>query len=62
MLLGIINGGLGFMLAGIESPGVPTAAVIAYSVIAGAVVITYFIVLVVRMVKSNRNPEDGHKP
>ncbi|KAJ5612860.1 hypothetical protein N7510_006054 [Penicillium lagena] len=45
ILLGIINGGLGFMLAGIGTPGVPQGAVIAYSVLAGGVVFVYIAVV-----------------
>jgi len=41
IVLGIINGGLGFMFSGIGTPGVPTAAVIAYGVIAGFMGIVY---------------------
>ncbi|OXV08605.1 hypothetical protein Egran_03632 [Elaphomyces granulatus] len=45
MVLGIINGGLGFMFSGIGTPGVPTAAVIAYGVIAGFMGIAYILTL-----------------
>ncbi|KAJ5825956.1 hypothetical protein N7474_003094 [Penicillium riverlandense] len=45
ILLGIINGGLGFMLAGIGTSGVPKGAVIAYSVIAAGVVFVYIAVV-----------------
>jgi len=45
IVLGIINGGLGFMFAGIGAPGVPTAAVIAYGVIAGFIGIVYILTL-----------------
>lgn len=45
ILLGIINGGLGFMFAGIGTPGVPKGAVIAYAVIAGVFGLGYIAVL-----------------
>jgi hypothetical protein len=45
ILLGIINGGLGFMLAGIGNSGVPKGAMIAYSVIAAGVVFVYLAVV-----------------
>lgn len=45
VILGVINGGLGFMLAGIGSPGVPVGAVIAYSIIAGIVLSSYLFVV-----------------
>ncbi|KAJ5949176.1 hypothetical protein N7454_000760 [Penicillium verhagenii] len=41
IILGIINGGLGFRLTGIGSSIAPTGAVIAYSVVAGVVGIGY---------------------
>ncbi|PKY00176.1 CBD9-like protein [Aspergillus campestris IBT 28561] len=44
IILGIINGGLGLRLAGIGSPGTPKGAMIAYSVIAGIVGLTYLAV------------------
>lgn len=50
VILGIINGGLGFMLAGIGSPGVPVGAVIAYSIIAGVVVSVYLLVVAFRSI------------
>lgn len=46
VILGIINGGLGFRLAGIGSPGTPVGAVIAYSVIAGVIISTYLVVVI----------------
>lgn len=51
VILGVINGGLGFMLAGIGTPGVPVGAVIAYSVIAGIVLSSYLLVVVFGMVR-----------
>lgn len=54
--LGIINGGLGFRLAGIGSPGVPVGAVIAYSIIAGVVISSYLVVVAFRTVYY---PENG---
>jgi hypothetical protein len=45
IVLGIINGGLGFMFSGIGTPGVPTAGVIAYGTIAGLMGIVYILTL-----------------
>ncbi|BAE66574.1 unnamed protein product [Aspergillus oryzae RIB40] len=41
IILGTINGGLGFHLAGIGNPGAPQSAMIAYSIIAGVVGLAY---------------------
>ncbi|KAB8205659.1 hypothetical protein BDV34DRAFT_235168 [Aspergillus parasiticus] len=41
IVLGTINGGLGFYLAGIGNPGAPQSAMIAYSIIAGVVGLVY---------------------
>ncbi|KAA8644893.1 cytochrome and DOMON domain-containing protein [Aspergillus tanneri] len=41
IILGIINGGLGFRLAGIGKPGTSRGAMIAYSVIAGVMGLAY---------------------
>ncbi|KAL4993323.1 hypothetical protein BDV10DRAFT_199707 [Aspergillus recurvatus] len=52
IILGIITGGLGFRLAGIESnPYTPKSAVIAYSVIAGVMGLVYVAVQVLRAVR-----------
>ena len=45
IVVGIINGGLGFMFAGIGAPGVPTAGVIAYGTIAGFMGVVYILTL-----------------
>ncbi|KAJ5464702.1 CBD9-like protein [Penicillium daleae] len=57
VILGIINGGLGFMLAGVGSPGVPLGAVIAYSVIAGVVISAYLAVVVFGTAKQVAHPK-----
>ncbi|CEL11067.1 hypothetical protein ASPCAL14174 [Aspergillus calidoustus] len=41
IIVGVLNGGLGFRLAGIGNPNTPKSAVIAYSVIAGAMGLVY---------------------
>ncbi|KAB8227804.1 cytochrome and DOMON domain-containing protein [Aspergillus alliaceus] len=41
IILGIVNGGLGFRLAGIGNPSTPRSAMIAYSVIAGVMGLLY---------------------
>ncbi|KAL2840167.1 hypothetical protein BJY01DRAFT_257471 [Aspergillus pseudoustus] len=41
IIVGILNGGLGFRLAGIGNPNTPRSAVIAYSVIAGVMGLVY---------------------
>ncbi|KAL4878231.1 hypothetical protein BJY04DRAFT_221380 [Aspergillus karnatakaensis] len=43
---GVVTGGLGFRLAGIGNPNTPRSAVIAYSVIAGVIGLTYVAVQV----------------
>ncbi|CEL09328.1 hypothetical protein ASPCAL12466 [Aspergillus calidoustus] len=66
ILLGIVNGGLGFMLVGIGEPGSPTSAVVIYSVLAGVVVLIYIAVLAIRPAVAARkvsqsagnNPQD----
>ena len=57
-VLGIINGGLGLRLAGIGFPGTPKSAMIAYSVIAGVVGLTYLAVHgIVAMRAGRQTPE-----
>lgn len=46
VILGIINGGLGFRLAGIGLPGTPVGAVVAYSVVAGVILSAYLVVVI----------------
>jgi hypothetical protein len=59
ILLGTINGGLGFMLVGIGEPGNPTSAVVIYAVLAGVVVLIYLAVLAIRPAVAARNgPQD----
>lgn len=55
ILLGIINGGLGFRLAGIGSPGTPKSAMIAYSVIAGVMGLAYLLMHLVMALKGGKN-------
>ncbi|KAJ5151309.1 uncharacterized protein N7482_010561 [Penicillium canariense] len=45
IILGVINGGLGFHLSGIGAPFAPTGGVIAYSVVAGIVGLSYVLVV-----------------
>jgi hypothetical protein len=54
IILGIINGGLGFMFAGIGNPGVPTAAVVAYGAIAGFMGIVYILTLLLSATRLKR--------
>ena len=56
--LGVINGGLGFRLAGIGTPGVPVGAVIAYSIIAGIVLTSYLLVVVLGTVRQVQAPKE----
>ncbi|KAL4733956.1 hypothetical protein BDV11DRAFT_209815 [Aspergillus similis] len=54
IILGVITGGLGFQLAGIDSsPYTPKSAVIAYSVIAGVMGFVYVAVQVLRTVREH---------
>jgi hypothetical protein len=46
VILGIINGGLGFRLAGIGLPGTPVGAVIANSVVAVVIIIAHFAIVI----------------
>lgn len=62
VILGIINGGLGFMLAGIGTPGCPLGAVIAYSVIAGVFISVYLVIVVFRTVMQTTRPRGDIKP
>lgn len=62
VILGIINGGLGFRLAGIGSPGVPVGAAIAYSVIAGIIISSYLVVVIFRTARHLAHPEGVKKP
>lgn len=57
VILGIINGGLGFRLAGIGSPGTPVGAVVAYSVVAGVIISSYLVVVIVRTAMQLARPE-----
>ena len=61
VILGIINGGLGFMLAGIGSPGVPVGAVIAYSVVAGVVISTYLVIVIYRTIMQVARPKESRR-
>ncbi|KAJ5109667.1 hypothetical protein N7532_002312 [Penicillium argentinense] len=46
LALGVINGGLGFRLAGVGSKDAPTGAVVAYSVVVGVVAVVYLAYIV----------------
>lgn len=59
VILGIINGGLGFRLAGIGRPGTPVGAVIAYSIIAGIVISSYLAVVVFGTARQVTHPKAG---
>lgn len=63
IILGIVNGGLGFMMAGPvgKSPYVPNYAVIAYSVVAVIVFIIYVVVLVMSNIRAKKRSPDGEK-
>jgi hypothetical protein len=62
VILGIINGGLGFRLAGIGNPGTPRSAMIAYSVIVGVMGLVYLGVhLLVAVQGRNRGQERGER-
>ncbi|KAL6234312.1 hypothetical protein BDW75DRAFT_212656 [Aspergillus navahoensis] len=59
--LGVITGGLGFRLAGIDSnPYTPKSAVIAYSVIAGVMGLVYVAVQVLRAVRERAGDNKNH--
>jgi len=58
IILGIINGGLGFMYAGgLGDPSVPTGVVIMYSVVSGVSLATYISVILVPRRMSNITEE-----
>ncbi|WEW59091.1 hypothetical protein PRK78_004560 [Emydomyces testavorans] len=59
IILGVVNGGLGFKFSGIGQPGVPKAAVIAYAVIAGIMGLVYVGMVVFKSSKSK--DKDVHK-
>ncbi|EAU29367.1 predicted protein [Aspergillus terreus NIH2624] len=58
LTLGIINGGLGFALAGVGSPGAPRGAMIAYAVIAGVMGVVYVIVSLAVAVRGRKKTEE----
>ncbi|KAL2869423.1 cytochrome and DOMON domain-containing protein [Aspergillus lucknowensis] len=59
IIVGIVNGGLGFRLAGIGNPNTPRSAVIAYSVIGGVLGLIYVAVQLFRAVKDRG--DDGNQ-
>ncbi|RDW64301.1 cytochrome and DOMON domain-containing protein [Aspergillus mulundensis] len=66
IILGVVTGGLGFRLAGIDrNPKTPKSAVIAYAVIAGVMGLLYMAVQVLRAVRKhaeqNRDPHRRKK-
>lgn len=65
IILGIINGGLGFMQSGpVGSAHVPSYSVVAYSVVAGVVFVVYIAVLLAtsfRSKHSTKQPRVGEK-
>jgi hypothetical protein len=50
LILGVVNGGLGFQLAGIGSSGVPRSWVIAYAVVSGIMGLVYILVTILSRV------------
>ncbi|KAL5364494.1 hypothetical protein BJX96DRAFT_135878 [Aspergillus floccosus] len=57
LILGIINGGLGFMLRGVGNLGAPRGAMIAYAVIAGVMGVVYGIVSLAVAVRGRKKTE-----
>ncbi|GIK07315.1 hypothetical protein Aspvir_002977 [Aspergillus viridinutans] len=55
--LGIVNGGLGFLLTKNSGQGAPKGAIIAYSVVAGVVGLAYVIFVIVLPFRSKKSPE-----
>lgn len=62
VILGIINGGLGFLLARIGSPGCPVGAAVAYSVVAGVIMITYLGIIAFRTIYPPERKTSLEKP
>lgn len=62
VILGIINGGLGFLLAGIGSRGCPVGAAVAYSVVAGVIVIAYLGIIAFRTIYPSERKTTLEKP
>ncbi|KAL4971491.1 hypothetical protein BDW66DRAFT_165143 [Aspergillus desertorum] len=61
IILGVVTGGLGFRLAGIDSnPYTPKSAVIAYSVIVGVMGLVYVAVQVLRAVRERTRVKRDH--
>jgi len=61
MALGIINGGLGFLLSGNNGNGAGTGAIAAYAVVAAVIGVAYLLVLIFPSFKHKNRPEDGDK-
>jgi hypothetical protein len=59
IVLGIINAGLGFRLAGIGLPIAPVGAVIAYAVVAGLVGICYILTILLLSLRKRRVSESS---
>ncbi|KAL4802617.1 hypothetical protein BDV18DRAFT_63279 [Aspergillus unguis] len=60
IVLGVVTGGLGFRLAGIDSnPSTPKSAVIAYSVIAGVMGLAYVAIQVLRAMRASAGGSRG---
>ncbi|EAS33327.1 cellobiose dehydrogenase [Coccidioides immitis RS] len=57
IVLGIVNGGLGFKFSGIGNPTVPRAGVIAYGVIAGVMGLVYVAIVLVKSLKQGGNAQ-----
>jgi hypothetical protein len=61
MALGIINGGLGFLLSGNNGNGAGTGAIAAYAVVAAVVGVAYLLVLIFPYFQHKYYPEGGNK-
>jgi len=59
--LGIINGGLGFLLSGNNGNGAGTGAIAAYAVVAAIIGVAYLLVLIFPSFKHKNRLEDGDK-
>lgn len=62
LLVGIINGGLGFEYAGIGTKGVPTGGIIAYGVISGVIGVAYIAIIILDTLKKNKMAKESEQP
>ncbi|KAA8641427.1 cytochrome b561 domain-containing protein [Aspergillus tanneri] len=56
IVLGIVNGGLGFLATKDQGDAAPAAAIIVYSVVAGVVGVAYTLVVVILPIRSKESP------